>query len=110
MLRIYDVVLETVREAAVVAEALDRRDRDLARQMRRALTNVPLNVSEGSCAQGRNRAQRHATAAGSMREVVACIQTAEAMRLIGPVDPRLLEDMRLVVGTLMKNVRGAARR
>src|SRR5690606_2217194 len=40
MLRIYDVALDMVDGAALVAEKIEKRDRDLGRQMRRALTSV----------------------------------------------------------------------
>jgi hypothetical protein len=46
MLRIYAVVLEVVRGVAPVAKAIERKDGDLARQMRRACSSVALNVSE----------------------------------------------------------------
>ncbi len=46
MLKVYAVVLEVVRDAKPIIEAIERRDPDLARQMRRAVTSVPLNISE----------------------------------------------------------------
>ncbi len=47
MLRIYEVVLEMVGGAARIAEEIERRDSDLARQMRRAASSVALNTAEG---------------------------------------------------------------
>ena len=47
MLRIYDVVLKMAAGAATVAEQIERRDGDLARPMRRAITSVALNTAEG---------------------------------------------------------------
>jgi hypothetical protein len=46
MLRIYSVVLEVVRDVRPVIEEIERKDPDLARQMRRAVSSVALNASE----------------------------------------------------------------
>ncbi len=48
MLRIYNVCVELVREVAVLVEQIARRDRDQARQLRRSMISVVLNVAEGS--------------------------------------------------------------
>jgi len=105
MLRIYDVILEVVREMRPHVEAIERRDADLARQMRRALTSVPLNVAEGSQSRGKNRGVRYQTAIGSMTETLACLQTADALGYIKPVDTTLLSKTSRVIATLLKNVR-----
>ena len=47
--------------------------------MRRCLASVPLNVAEGSHSAGKNAAARYANAMGSAREVIACLETAEAL-------------------------------
>ncbi len=105
MLRIYSVVLELVRALRPVLERIEQHDADLARQMRGALTSVPLNVAEGASSRGRNRAARYHTGAGSMREVIAAIEVAEALGYVTAPDPALVDEMGLVVGTLMKNAR-----
>jgi len=46
MLKIYDVVLVMAGDAATVAVQIERRDSDLARQLRRAMQSVALNVAE----------------------------------------------------------------
>ena len=46
MLRIYGVVLEMIAGVAGIAEAIEKRDSDLARQMRRAAASVALNTAE----------------------------------------------------------------
>jgi hypothetical protein len=56
MLRIYGVVLGVVKDARPVIEAIERKDPDLARQMRRAVSSVALNISEGMYSRGKNRA------------------------------------------------------
>ncbi|MDC0745023.1 hypothetical protein [Polyangium mundeleinium] len=44
--------------------------------------------------------QRYASSLGSAREVLACVQVAQAMRYIGTVDARVLDRMDHVIATL----------
>ena len=105
MLRIYDVALDVARQLRPLIEGIARHDVDLARQMRRALASVPLNIAEGSCSRGLNQAARYQTAAGSMREVGAGLDVAVALGYI-PEPPRALrESGGRIVGTLMRIVR-----
>lgn len=69
--------------------------------MERALISVPLNVAEGAYSRGRNRQARFQTAAASARETLACLETAEAMGFIGPIEPEL--------GALFHRIIGHAR-
>ncbi|MEZ4262885.1 MAG: four helix bundle protein [Polyangiaceae bacterium] len=105
MLRIYDVVIDTVAGLRPVMERVAQHDADLARQMRRALASVPLNVAEGSSSRGRNRGARYHTAAGSMREVGAALDVAVALGYIDGVDERLRDRVGLIANTLLKNAR-----
>jgi len=100
MLRIYEVILAMAGDAAGIAERIARRDSDLARQMRRAMHSVALNVAEGMGNQGGTKRQRYASALGSAREVLACVQVAQAMRYIDNVDARTLDRMDHVIATL----------
>jgi four helix bundle protein len=104
MLRIYEVVLQMIREAAPVADAIERHDRDLARQMRRALTSVALNTAEGAGSLAGHKQQRYQTALGSVREVQGCIDAAKALRYIKQVDPGLLDRIDHVTATLVRLV------
>ncbi len=63
MLRIYGVILEVVGELRGVVGQIERRDGDLARQMRRAMCSVALNVGEGMGSGGRNRGARYVSPA-----------------------------------------------
>jgi four helix bundle protein len=104
MLRIYDVVLEMVGGAARIAEEIERRDSDLARQMRRAAASVALNTAEGMGNTAGHKRQRYQTALGSAREVMACVDVAKAMRYVAKVDADTLDRLDHVIATLMKLV------
>ena len=106
MLRIYPVLLELVGAVRPLVRELDRRDADLARQCRRALTSAPLNVAEGSYSRGKNRAARYHTALGSLREVLACFEVAGALGYLPEVDAELRSRFDHVLGTLVRLVGG----
>jgi four helix bundle protein len=103
-LKIYPVVLELVRRLAPVVRSLRLRSATLADQMERALISIPLNVAEGAYSRGRNRQARFQTAAASARETLACLETAEAMGFLGPMDPELAAHFHHVIGTLVRLV------
>jgi four helix bundle protein len=104
MLRIYAVVLEVVRGVRPVIEVIERRDPDLGRQMRRAVSSVALNVSEGMYSRGRNRGARYHTAMGSMRETLSCIEVGVALGYVEDVEAELRAQIDHVLGTLFKLV------
>jgi four helix bundle protein len=105
MLRIYDVAIEFVRRVAPIIEKIGEHDSDLARQMRRSLASVPLNVAEGSAGRGKLRGLRYSTAAGSMRETMAGFDTAAAFGYIAPLDEESAAMVRQIVGTLVRCMR-----
>lgn len=101
-LKIYSVILDLVRRLTPVVRAIRARSPALADQMERALTSVPLNVAEGAYSRGRNRSARYQTAAASAREVLACMETAEAMELIGRPAEDVLDQLDRVIATLVR--------
>src|ERR1700683_510881 len=101
MLRIYDVALKALEAMRPSVAAIEMRDRDLARQMRRAASSVVLNIAEGSGSSGGTRRERYRNALGSAREVVACLEVARAWG-DAVVDT---EVWREVIGTLVKVAR-----
>ena len=103
MLRIHDVVIELVREVAPVATAIARHDADLARQLRRALSSVPLNVAEGSDQRGARRVSHYSIALGSAREAWSALMTAVAWGYIDAVSLELKNRFDHVIGTLVRN-------
>ena len=104
MLRVYEVARECCREVGTLARTIDKVDRDLARQMRRAMCSVLLNMREGSLSQGGNRNARYHSAAGSANEVIGCLEAAEDLGY-ARVDARLHAKLDRVAGTLVRVVR-----
>jgi four helix bundle protein len=72
MLRVYAEVLEVIVLLRATVIAFEKRDPDLARQLKRASSSVALNIAEANGSRGRNRGARFHTALGSMRETLAC--------------------------------------
>ncbi len=101
MLRIYDVAIRVLGELRPAVAAIEARDRDLARQMKRAASSVVLNIAEGSGSCGGTRRERYRNALGSAREVVACIGVARAWGYAS-IDPDVLRE---VIGTLVRVTR-----
>ncbi|MES1187196.1 MAG: four helix bundle protein [Myxococcales bacterium] len=104
MLRIYPVMLEVLRQLRPVLRRIELRDKDLARQLRRCSVSIALNLAEGMYSRGGNRTTRYHSALGSARETLACLEAAEACGYIAGVDAALLQQLRRVVGTLVKLV------
>ena len=102
MLRIYDVILDVVRDLGPVMLKIEKQDPDLARQMRRAASSVALNVAEGAYSRGRNKGARYHSALGSMRETLACIEVGEVLGYVGRVDETLLDSIARIIATLTK--------
>jgi len=75
----YQLALSLVRELLPLVRALQRTDRDLASQLRRASASVPLNLAEAMRRTGRDRAHLLTVALGSAAELEAIVDVAEAL-------------------------------
>ena len=111
MLNIYFVVVEMVATLAPAVGQIGRHDADLARQMKRALCSVPLNLAEahqslggdpGKSPKGDNARARYHTALGSMRETKACIDVARALGYVEPLDAGVADRIDHVSATLYR--------
>ena len=99
-LRIYSVAIESVRRLRPLIERIKTRDSNLADQLRRAATSIPLNLHEGAYSQGGHSRARFYSALGSAAEVRACLDVAEALGYIDNVDNELRDRLDQIVATL----------
>jgi four helix bundle protein len=104
MLKIYVFVLELIKRLRTPISVIERKDRDLGRQLRRCTASVGLNLAEGQYSRGKNRAARYHSALGSAREMMACFEMAEALGYVSPLSPELRADFDRVIGTLVRLV------
>jgi four helix bundle protein len=82
----YEISLALARSLRPHLKRLRSCDSSLTNQLTRAMTSVPLNLSEGRQRAGKDRIHLFRIAAGSVAEVRACLDTAEALGYIGQSD------------------------
>ena len=102
-LRIYTDALQLTREMRDVVTKIAPHDADLGKQLRRALTSVPLNIAEGEWRRNGNARARFETAMGSANEVRAILETANAMGYVS-ADARQVDALDRIARTLHKLV------
>ena len=98
-LKIYTFTLQTLREMRPVLGRIAQQDSDLAKQLRRALTSIPLNIAEGEGRKNGHARARFETAMGSANEAKACLETADAMGYV-ELDVRLVDALDRIARTL----------
>ncbi len=104
MLRTHGTALELVRDVVELLEVIEKRDPDLARQGRRAVTSVPLNIAEGGDQPGKRRDLHYRIAMGSAREAWSVVQVAHAARYIAAPSEEMKKKFDIVIGTLHRCV------
>jgi len=105
MLRIYWVCLEMVRNMRLYVEMIARFDRDLARQLKRASTSVPLNVAEGSGSRAGRRRNAYDVALGEAKETLAVLEVAQACGYVREIEEKDRRQLNQIIGTLVNLVR-----
>jgi four helix bundle protein len=105
MLKVYSVMIRVLGMLRGVLTQIERHDRDLGNQLRRAASSVALNIQEGSGSHGGTRLARYRTALGSARETGACLDVAMALGYVERVDAELLEQLNQVQAMLVALVR-----
>jgi four helix bundle protein len=85
-LQVLDVAIEAIEVLAPIIARIRRVDRDLAEQIRTALSSVALNAAEGNYSQGGHRIARFSTAAGSNAESRAALRVAVAWGYVAARD------------------------
>jgi four helix bundle protein len=94
----YDVSLQLVSSLRHVVPLVERSDRDLADQLRRAASSVVLNLAEGQRSAKGNKHKHYAIAHGSANEVKAALELARAWGWIDEArEPREILDRLLAI-------------
>jgi four helix bundle protein len=93
---VYVRALDIVNELGPLVDAVQRRDRKLADQLRRAAQSVVLNIAEARGNRDGNARLRFSTACGSAKETRAALTIASAWgyidsRRVAPLDRELDE-------------------
>src|SRR5580704_16344448 len=105
MLKVYSVMLRVLGRLRAVLTQIERHDKDLGNQLRRAASSVALNIAEGSGSHGGTRLARYRTALGSARETGACLEVAVALGYVESVEEELhgqLDEVRAMLAMLVR--------
>ena len=102
-MKIYAIAIAMVKSVCALSRKVQRHDPDLARQMRRACTSVPLNMAEGWHAVAGNRRARLDTAITEARETTSCLDVSVAVGYLTQSEVAVdLDRLDHIVATLWK--------
>jgi four helix bundle protein len=77
-MKIYDKSLLLVASVCKLSRIVQQHDSDLARQMRRSVTSVPLNMAEGRYSRAGTRIARYESSMSSAKETQAALEASVA--------------------------------
>ena len=83
---VLDEVIQVITLVEPLVLTLRRKDRDLASQVRRAVSSVGLNLAEGFGSAAGNQRLRFQSARGSLYEALAGLRMAVAWRYLSPAE------------------------
>jgi four helix bundle protein len=74
--QVLELAIALIPELKPLVEQIAKYDRDLANQLRRSGSGIPLSISEGSRRQGKDRMHQYRIAAGSAAEARTTLAVA----------------------------------
>jgi four helix bundle protein len=86
-LQVHEMAITIVEVLAPLMPLVQRQDRELASQLRRAASSIVLNIAESEYSDPGNRRARLFTAAGSANESRAALRVAVAWVTSPPCEP-----------------------
>jgi len=105
-LKCYVVAVELAKRVPGLVGRWPRGHYQLEDQLKRAMTSVILNISEGNARRGfKERARFFSIARASAAEVASCIDVAEAFGLISDSDGALFQDHLLQIVKMLYKLR-----
>ena len=104
---IVENAIQVIGLAKPIVEAVSRRDRDLACQLRRALSSIALNLAEGLGVEAGSARLRFETARGSLYEARAALRVVVAW---GHISSERAKELFAALDALGARVFGLARR
>jgi four helix bundle protein len=85
-MQVAELSFEMIGALSPIVPKVQRRDRSLADQLKRAASSVALNIAEGELLDAGNKRARFFTAAGSANESLAALRIAVAWGYLSAAD------------------------
>ena len=106
MLKIYADALEVVRMTNGVVAVIERHDPDLARQLKKARSSIPLNIARGVTRRARGGTCTTDTRRDPRNESIAVLGVGAGVPVPHEVPADVIDKLRKIVGTLCNCIGG----